>query len=66
MHHLELNMSSLQQLWYPGPTEEQSDVWRAHASSGCDTFPVSGGDFSLFQLRRAQGFWLRRTFLWLS
>lgn len=32
MHHLELNMSSIQQLWYPGTAKKPSEIFKAHIS----------------------------------
>lgn len=48
--------------------QKQSEIFRKHTFlSGCATFPVSGwAHLSLFQLRRAECFWLLGTFLWLS
>lgn len=34
MHHLELNMSSIQQWWFLGTAKKQSGIFKAHVSVG--------------------------------
>lgn len=42
MHHLELNMSSIQQWWCLGTAKKQSEISKAHVSVGMCHIPSFG------------------------